>query len=249
MPQVTVSLLPMVGLVSTLQVDPAPQSVQSQPIEAETGGSVNPQLDVAVGASTDVRVRGFSISDGDAGFQASAEGRVPFAPESYLFANSWASTLGEQSVFGRAEVDLSAGVGGRAASADWRVFYRRVIYPSAGVVDFDQVNAVASTGSGKALITVGITHSRFKNGEDTWVFADAEHPIAPRLHAIVHLGYEDGVNWDGKIDWSVGLRRTMDRFSLLASYVDTNSSLTRSSGRGNLAGKTMLVTVNLSLPR
>lgn len=240
--------MPPAIYVQGSQSGSAPQSVNPAPMAFdEAATSSTDMLDLVIGASNDVRVRGFSISNGDAGVQASAEARLPVQERLYLLAGSWVSSLGRNSVFGRVEVDINAGLGGPSIAGAWRVFYRRVIYPTAGVRDFDQINGAINKSIGNTSLTAGVTHSRFEAGEDTWVFVDAEHAVAPKTTAYAHIGYEEGLNWRGKVDWSIGARQRLDRLSFALTYIDTNSRFPRAVGTGNLAGATVQFTIALGL--
>ncbi|OCC22413.1 hypothetical protein MB02_17030 [Croceicoccus estronivorus] len=193
---------------------------------------------------TDYRLRGASLSDTEPVIQGSVEASVPLSEQVSVFAGVWGSSLDKDAGAGSMETDLYAGLQGSFGDVSVRARYLRLVFHDAKDIDFDQFEVGLSAPVGPFSIGVGGVHDEYNGGgHSTYVYSSASYPIADTGFAVKGLvGYEDGTNWDDKVNWSLGLSYSKGPFVVGADYIDTNRFSAASDGK-NRAGGTVVAYV------
>lgn len=182
-------------------------------------------LTTTIGAVSDYRFRGISLSDEKPAIQGSVE----VGHSSGFYAGIWSSSLsGPGSA--DAEIDLYGGWTKALGATTVDVGVLGYVYPGGSNLDYYEVYGSAGWTLGPATATIGVNYAPDqKNVADTdnlYVYGDlgAGIPNTP-MTLKAHLGYEDGgfAGPDGdKLDWSLGAEYKLGFVTLGASYVDTD---------------------------
>lgn len=194
----------------------------------ETAGPI--EIDFEIGAASDYRFRGLSLSGKDP--EVTAE--IAVSHESGFYGSVWASN-----------VDADFNGKGNDLEVDWTLGYSTDIGPinlDAGVIyysylDHSDLNYVEVYGGvtvpvGAASVTVGAAYAPSQNNlgdtDNTYVYISGDLPIKDTplsLHGT--FGYEDGAFGDKKRDWLVGATYDLGGgFSATLDYVDTHRAFT-----------------------
>lgn len=181
------------------------------------------EIDGEIGAFSDYRFRGVSLSSKDP--QGTAEVSVTHA--SGLYAGVWASNVALNDGADDVELDLYAGYATDVGSVSFDVGAVYYLYPGNG--DFNYVELLASVAvpAGPATITVGGAYApsqdNIGNEDNTYVYISGDLPIAETplsLHGS--FGIEDGAFGDNKKDWKVGASYDLGSgITATVDYVDT----------------------------
>lgn len=206
--------------------DPAPVENQQPslavgPVAAEDGVTFSG----GVTFTTDYVPRGFSLNDREGALQGFIEGAIPVTDDIKLFGGVWASSLDKDVLRGGSEVDPYVGLAGDLGEGrGWKVTYLRITFPDAPVEqDFNEYTASYTQPIGPVIGTIFVLYDDYDVGDSTMVTASGVYPIpnsAFSLKAV--LGYEDGINWDDKVHWSVGGQYDFKGMTFSLAYVDTN---------------------------
>jgi len=186
------------------------------------------ELDAELGAFSDYRFRGVSLSGKDP--EVTAE--VSVAHESGFYAGTWVSNVDLGSGNDDVEVDLYAGFATDVGGLTLDVGALYYLYPSDGSLDYIEFTGSLGTTVGPADIAVGVAYAPSQgalgNTDNTYVYLSADVPLGEgplSLHGTV--GYEDGAFGSNKKDWLVGVSADIGAgFTVTADYVDTAHSLT-----------------------
>jgi len=184
---------------------------------------------------SDYRFRGISQSEG----KPAVQGSITVTHSSGFYVGTWASSLHDTPVLGKAEVDLYAGWTGDVASgitADAGLLY--YVYPDGKVGDANRWEPYASLTAalGPATAKIGVNYAweqdALNGGDNLYVYGEVGTaiPDLPLPVSIIgHLGYSDGARspriltgsgQQGGFDWSLGATANLTRnISIGASYV------------------------------
>ncbi len=188
-------------------------------------------VDATVGAVSDYRYRGYSLSDGDAALQ----GGATLTHASGLYADVFVSTIDEYGTGDDgdgADVEITATFGWSGSISGYEVdaavsAYR---YPDGDDVDYVEF-PVRIDRTFKALTgTVGVAYAPEQTalGDEDNRYGWASLTYAPVNWPVSlggRLGYEDGAFApDGKTDWEVGLTRGLGPATLGLSWTDSDQT-------------------------
>lgn len=185
---------------------------------------------------TDYRLRGASLSDNEPVVQGVVEANVPITESLSLFGGVWASSLDKDAGAGAMETDFYGGVQGQFGDVRVRARYLRLVFHDAQGIDFDQFEIGVSAPVGPITAGLGSVHDEYANGgHSTYVYGSAAYAIPDTgIGVKALLGYEDGSNWNSKVNWTLGVNYTTGPVTFAADYIDTNRFSPNSRG-GNRA--------------
>ncbi|MDB5437752.1 MAG: hypothetical protein JWM33_179 [Caulobacteraceae bacterium] len=196
-----------------------------------------------IGAFSDYRLRGQSLSNLTPVMQGDMEIATDLAPGLKAFAGVWGSSLDKEAGAGALEVDLYGGLSGSAAGFDWKTTYLKIKFPDQPTIDFDQYNASVGHALGPMSGTLGVVHDDYGKTDSTYYYGTVGLPIPKTPLALsATYGLEDGDTWDSKSSWGLGATATYQKFKLGLEYIDTNKDLLNASGK-NLTGATVLLSL------
>ncbi|HEY0957999.1 MAG TPA: TorF family putative porin [Novosphingobium sp.] len=196
---------------------------------------------------TDYRLRGASLSDTNPVIQGVVQAEVPINETISLYGGIWASSLDKDAGAGAMETDFYGGVMAKFDDVTVKARYLRLVFHDANNIDFDQFEVGVSAPVGPIGLGVGAIHDEYNGGgHSTYVYTNASYAIPDTgigLSALV--GYEDGTNWNNKINWSLGATYTTGPVTFGATYIDTNKFSPASADQGfnNRAGGTVVFSV------
>lgn len=187
-----------------------------------------------LGAVSDYRYRGFSLSDGKPAVQAS----ITFEHDSGAYASVWTSTIEESGFDADLELDLTAGYAlgvTRDLSLDLSATY--YIYPSEPASNYVEATAALERSKGPTTLTAGFSFvpeqrgSRDDHGSkrrNAYWFAGASYELSKiPLTLGARLGRERGifdeVEHGGKWDWCLDASVKLDPFRMGVAYSGTNA--------------------------
>ena len=181
------------------------------------------EIDAEIGAFSDYRFRGISLSSKDP--QVSAE--ISVAHESGLYAGVWASNVAINNGADDVELDLYAGYAADMGGATLDVGAVYYLYP--GNSDFNYVELLASVAfaAGPGEITLGAAYapsqSNIGSEDNTYFYISGDMPIG-ETPLSVHgtFGIENGAFGDNKRDWLIGASYDLGSgITATVDYVDT----------------------------
>lgn len=182
-------------------------------------------LATTIGAVSDYRFRGVSLS----GEEPAAQGSLELGHASGFYGGVWTSTLGDGGA-ADLEVDLYAGWTKAMGLATIDVGVLGYLYPDASDLDYVELYGSVAWTLGPANATLGVNYAPEQDnvgGDDNlYLYGDVGVGIPSTPVTLkAHLGYEDGGfgGPDGdKLDWSIGAEYRLGLFTLGAAYVDTD---------------------------
>ncbi|MCL4672185.1 MAG: TorF family putative porin [Sphingomonadaceae bacterium] len=181
------------------------------------------EIDAEIGAFSDYRFRGISLSSKDP--QVTAE--ISVAHESGLYAGVWASNVALNNGADDVELDLYAGYAADMGGATLDVGAVYYLYP--GNSDFNYVELLASVAfaAGPGEITLGAAYapsqSNIGSEDNTYFYISGDMPIG-ETPLSVHgtFGIENGAFGDNKRDWLIGASYDLGSgITATVDYVDT----------------------------
>lgn len=180
------------------------------------------ELEIAVGAVSDYRFRGISLSDKDPAFQPS----ITLSHESGLYGSIWASSVAENDG-SDIEVDYIIGYAPSIGGFDLDVNATYYAYPGAKNLNYWEFIGNVSHAVGPA--TVGATFAYTPKQDDTvpkrgvYYAINGELPLGEEspFTLTASFGLEDNAFYDWKRDWSVGISADVEGFAVGLAYVDT----------------------------
>lgn len=181
------------------------------------------EIDAEIGAFSDYRFRGISLSSKDP--QVTAE--ISVAHESGLYAGVWASNVALNNGADDVELDLYAGYAADMGGATLDVGAVYYLYP--GNSDFNYVELLASVAfaAGPGEITLGAAYapsqSNIGSEDNTYFYISGDLPIG-ETPLSVHgtFGIENGAFGDNKRDWLIGASYDLGSgITATVDYVDT----------------------------
>lgn len=183
-----------------------------------------------IGAVSDYRDRGYTLSAGD----PSIQGEVTLAHETGLYGGVWGASIEEYGIGAdgdgaTVEVTLYAGWAGSAGGFDVDLGVWQNIYPDGDGVNYVEFPLQIGRTFGDATFSTGVVWAPAQTGTgdeaNTWVWTRADYapqawPVS--LHAA--LGHEDGgFAPDGKTDWRLGVAAPLGDFTLGVDWVDSDT--------------------------
>lgn len=193
---------------------------------------------------TDYRLRGASLSDTQPVIQGVVQADVPLNDTISLYGGVWASSLDKDAGAGAMETDLYIGAKANVGNVALRARYLRLVFHDANNIDFDQFEVGANVPVGNLTLGAGAVHDEYNGGgHSTYGYVSAGYSIPDTgvgLNGLV--GYEDGSNWDSKVNWGLGATYTTGPVTFGAQYIDTNKFAPASNGK-NRAGSTVVFSV------
>lgn len=208
---------------------------------AEDGG---PSFSGSVTFLTDYRLRGASLSDTEPVIQGNIEGTLPLGENVSLFAGIWASSLDKDAGAGAMETDFYGGIQGELGGVKLRARYLRLVFHDVDDLDFDQFEVGATVPVGQfAFSTGGVRDEYNGGGHSTYAYAKTTYNVKNTgLQLAALIGYENGSNWDDKVNWMLGASYTYKGVTFGANYQDTNRFSPTSDGK-NRAGSTVVFSI------
>lgn len=196
-----------------------PGFAQSSPWTAEA----------TVGAVSDYRYRGYSLSDGDPALQ----GGATLIHRSGFYADVFVSTIDEYGVGDDgdgAEVEITGSFGwsGAVSGYDIDVSVLAYRYPDGDDVDYVEVPVQVSRTFDALTGTLGFAYAPDQSalGDEDNRYGWAGLTYAPDAWPIGlngRLGHEDGAFApEGKTDWEVGLSRNLGPATLGLAWTDSD---------------------------
>ena len=168
-------------------------------------------VEATVGAVSDYRFRGISLSGGDPAVQAGAT----LSHASGFYADVYLSSIEEYGVGddgdgSKLEMTLTGGWAGSWLGLDWDAALSAYRYPDGDDVDYVEAPVQVSRTFGAATATFGVAYapeqSALGDKDNRYVWTGLDYaPEAWLLSLAASIGYEDGA-WapDGKTDWRIG---------------------------------------------
>jgi uncharacterized protein (TIGR02001 family) len=193
--------------------------------DAESGGW---ELSGEIGVVSDYQYRGYSLSGSDWALQG---GLTVTAPSGF-YASVWSSKIEEYGIGSdgdgaKFEVDLSLGRAFSAGGLDWDASYQYYGYPDGSNVDYSEFLLSASRTTGAFTATAGIQYAPSQDnlGNEDNVYLYVGGDFAPENWPVslnAQIGHEDGAFADGKLDWQIGLAKSVGPVSLSLLYTDSD---------------------------
>ena len=180
------------------------------------------ELDAELGAFSDYRFRGVSLSGKDA--EVTAE--VSVAHESGVYVGTWVSNVDLGSGADDVEVDLYAGWATDVGILSLDVGAVYYLYPSDGSLDYIELTGSLGTSIGPVDMAVGVAYAPSQgalgNTDNTYVYVSSEVALTDMATLHVIFGIEDGAFGNSKRDWSIGVNLDVGSgFTIGGAYVDT----------------------------
>jgi uncharacterized protein (TIGR02001 family) len=204
-------------------------AVLAAPAAAQEAETPDWAVEWEVGAVSDYRFRGYSLSDEGPALQ----GGVTVSAPNGLYAYGWASTIDEYGAGAdgkgaQGEIDLGFGYAGSLAGFDIDVSAVRYLYPGGEDVDFWEIPVSVSRAVGDWTLTLGGAYVPVQDntGEDNrYVFAGADWTLRTERPVTLSLlvGREDGAFADDKTDWSLGASTELGPVTVGLNWVDADA--------------------------
>lgn len=188
------------------------------------------EIDFEIGAFSDYRFRGISLSGKDPEITA----EIAVSHESGLYAAAWVSNV-DSNFGGKAdevEVDLTVGFSKDIGPINFDVGAIYYLYPNENGSDYYELYGGITVPVGPASVTVGAnwapSQDALGNTDNTYVYISGDLPIKDTplsIHGT--FGYEDGAFGDKKRDWLIGASYDIGGgFTASLDYVDTHRAFT-----------------------
>ena len=193
---------------------------------------------------TDYRLRGASLSDRKPVLQGVVQADLPLNETISLYGGIWASSLDKDAGAGAMETDLFIGAKANLGKVALRARYLRLVFHDVKDLDFDQFEVGANVPVGDLTLGTGAIRDEYNGGgHSTYGYVSAGYAISDTGFGVNGvLGYEDGTNWDSKVNWGLGATYTTGPVTFGAQYIDTNKFSPTSRGT-NRAGSTVVFSV------
>lgn len=182
-------------------------------------------LSANVALVSDYRFRGISLSDKKPAVQGGFDLTYSVNESFGIFLGNWNSSI-EQFNGAETEVDLYGGVQGTVGAASYKLGVVGYIYPGGSGTDYMEVYGSVGGDVGPVNATLGFAWAPDQDNypDNVYVYSKLAYAIPETPVTLsAGLGYEDGA-FDKKWDWNIGAAFTYDKFTLSATYIDTNYS-------------------------
>lgn len=202
--------------------------LNAQGATARETGEDGWSLSGEIGVVSDYQYRGYSLSGSDPAVQG---GLTVSGPKGF-YAGAWASRIAEYGVGpdgdgAEVEIDLSVGRAFAAGGWDWDVALLRYGYPDGSGVDYFEVPLSASRTVGAFTGTLGLSYApaQANLGDEDNLYFSMGAAYAPDHWPVsvnAQIGHEDGAFADGKLDWRLGLAKTIGPMTVSLQYSDSD---------------------------
>jgi uncharacterized protein (TIGR02001 family) len=220
---------PVLAQTTATSADRGPVSSASGPLDDLTiGGGVT--------FASDYVPRGFSLNDRHAVVQGYVEASLPITDSLKLFGGVWASSLDKDVQRGGNETDPYVGVTGDLGEGrSWKATYLRITFSDAPIKqDFNEYTVSYTQPIGPIIGTLFVLYDDYAQGDSTLIKATGVYPVPNTAFSLkAGVGYEDGINWHDKVQWSLGASYDFKGVTFSADYVDTNRFLAKTSNPNN----------------
>lgn len=210
-------------------------------------GAAHAQFSSTVTVTNDYDFRGFTQTDENFAFQASAD--YAFG-ESGWAIGAWASNIDFPGVDGDIELDLYASYTGTInEQTSWNAGFVWYDYPGSDDLD-GSPEIYVGADYGNFGVKQWYSWDQFASGETGfYTEANASFPLPQNFSILAHLGYSWGDYWkdgfgDEVLDYSIGVGYDFPNVSLAAKWVDTDYS---GSAGEDLDGR-FVITLSTTLP-
>src|SRR3546814_13667208 len=122
-----------------------------------------------------------------------------------------------------------------------RALYLRLDFHDIDDLDFDQYEVGINAPVGPVTGGAGVIHDEYNGGgHSTYVYGSARYAV-PKTGLAFRglLGYEDGTNWDDKVNWQLGAFYTYKAVTFGIDYVDTNRYSATSRGGHQIGSESL----------
>lgn len=179
-------------------------------------------LNGEIGAVSDYRFRGLSLSDGKAAIQ----GSITATTRSGFYASAWASNIAEYGG-AKTELDLTAGWSGPIGPLTADVSVVGYVYPGGQSVNYYEVAGSLSKKLGPIGAKVGAAYAPRQNNlggvANTYFYGEASYAVIGTPFSLnARAGYEDGL-YSAKKDYAIGASLDVAIFTLGVSYIKVDS--------------------------
>jgi uncharacterized protein (TIGR02001 family) len=184
----------------------------------------------SIGAFSDYRLRGISLSNETPVIQGSLDASYKINETFGVFVGAWGSSLDKDAgAAGALEADLYFGATADFGDVDVKATYLRILFPDADPfdTDFDQYALAVNFPVGPVGGTVGVVHDEYKGGlSSTYYYVSGAYAFPDTGFAVKgSLGYEDGDTFKEKTNWGLGASYTYKTLTFGAEYIDTDQEL------------------------
>lgn len=181
----------------------------------------------SIGAFSDYRLRGVSLSNETPVIQGSLDASYKIDDTFGVFVGAWGSSLDKDAgTAGALEADLYFGATADFGDVDVKATYLRILFPDADPtdVDFDQYALAVNFPVGPVGGTVGVVHDAYKGDtSSTYYYVSGGYTFPDTPFAVkATLGYEDGDVFEEKTNWGLGASYTYKTLTFGAEYIDTD---------------------------
>lgn len=188
-------------------------------------------IEGTVGVVSDYRYRGYSLSDEQPALQAG----LTLGHVSGVYGDIYVSSIDEYGVGAdgdgsQIEITGSAGWAGSVENLNVDVGVSAYQYPDGDDVNYIEFPVQVGQSIGAVTWTLGTAYAPAQAalGDDDNRYAWGGLTYAPDdwpISVAATVGYEDGAFApDGKIDWSVGVAKTVGRVTLGLAWVDSSQT-------------------------
>jgi uncharacterized protein (TIGR02001 family) len=223
----------------------AAMATGSMQARAQDAGTEPVILSGSVAFLTDYRLRGASLSDNKPVLQGVVSAKIPVTGVFSLYGGVWGSSLDKDAGAGAIETDFFGGVQADIGDVNIRARYLRLVFHDIDDLDFDQYEFGINAPVGPVNAGAGVIHDEYNGGgHSTYVYGSARYAVPDTGLAFRGLlGYEDGTNWNNKVNWQLGAFYTYKAVTFGIDYVDTNRYSANSRG-GNRAKGAALFSIS-----
>ncbi len=188
-------------------------------------------VEAEIGAVTDYRFRGVSLSENDPAVQG---GVTAWHAASGLYGSVWLSTiapygLDEDGEGAEVEVTLGIGWSGEALGYVFDVGVEAYRYPGGEDVDYVEFPLSAERAIGPVTLSAGVSWAPEQDAlgdeDNTYVWTGVDYaPYGWPVSLRAGVGHEDGgFAPNGKTDWSAGVRAPVGALTLGLDWVDSDA--------------------------
>lgn len=212
----------------------------AQSASAQEAGNVGGfEVSANVGLFSDYRFRGISFSDEDFAVQ----GGIDLGHESGFYLGTWASSLDDDFAGADTEIDVYGGYSREVNGFEFDIGAVGYLYPGSSGLNYIELYGSVGHALGPVGVSIGVAYApssdNLGNQDNVYLYTSAEYEIPNTGVALSgSLGWEDGAFADDKIDWTIGLSRSIidERLSVSLTYVDTDQP-------GGLADSTVVFSI------
>ncbi|HET7525928.1 MAG TPA: TorF family putative porin [Burkholderiaceae bacterium] len=217
------------------------------------------------GLFTDYRFRGISQTNKHPAFQ----GGFDFSHKLGFYVGNWNSNV-DSGLYngGNLEMDFYGGYKGTVNEFSYDVGVLYYYYPGSGAggtFKIDNTELYVAGGWGPFSLKYSYAVSDFFGVQDTkgayYLDGTVTYPLTKEFSLVGHIGYQGGLKQNAHLvdmqgaehdsitDWKLGVTYDLKGWTLGASYIDTNRSLTAGTAalsNKDIVGSTLVLSVSKS---